>query len=170
MKTSASLSSTGYGNGLPALGGRAGDGDWTPIVGIGTGIVSCRLKRGSLDLSLVLTGGYVACQSASVMGAWRDEVYVVEEDRGDAGLTGPDLEDGREVGGDSVGRLGGSLGDLGGSLGRGELGRKGEDGREWRPSGYLFEFLANSLSRVLDLGIGREEELLLRDDVDDRGD
>ena len=81
------------------------------------------ILEGGLDLSRVDTGGYVACQSASLIGARPGDggCRVVEKDRGEGGLLFP-LDIGREVGGDSRSR-GGSFGD--GVRCKGDEGREG---------------------------------------------
>ena len=92
--------------------------------GCGTGMVSCLpTLEGGLDRSRAVTGGYVACQSASATGKRLGEGgrTVVEKDKDEAGLMLP-LDDGREAGGESRSRDG-SFGE--GARCRGEIGREG---------------------------------------------
>jgi hypothetical protein len=96
--------------------------------GPGSGIVSYLvILEGGRDLSWAATGGYVACQSASVNGTRPGDGgrTVAEKGNGEAGLVLPlddGLEDGRDVEGDSRNRDG-SFGD--GARCTGELGREG---------------------------------------------
>lgn len=77
--------------------------------GGGICIVSCLPNReGGLDLSLALGGGYVECQSASVMGTWRGEggLRVLDHASGEAGRAALPRDEGRDAGGDSRSRVG----------------------------------------------------------------
>lgn len=101
--------------------------------GGGIWIVSCLLSRDvGREGSLVRTGGYVQCQSASVIGTWRGEggLIVVDHANGDAGRVAlprdDGRDDGRDPGGDSRSRDDGNFGE--GARWSGELGRV--DGRE----------------------------------------
>jgi hypothetical protein len=127
MKTSKEQSSAGYGRGVPTVGGLADEGRCRSIRGHGSGIVSyLPIRERGLDLSRAVTGGYVACQSASGIGTRLGDGgrIVVEKVSGEAGLVTP-LDDGREAGGDSRSRDG-TFGE--GTRGKGEFGR--EDVRE----------------------------------------
>lgn len=68
---------------------------------------------------------------------------VAEEDRGDGGRGGPDLDEGLDTTGESKKRRGGNCGERGGDGGTsrciGDLGRRGEEGRVERDSEYVLE-------------------------------